>query len=188
VQENIRTIITWCDPHPEQSGRELSDIARDWNCTRREAAARLVPAGAIYYSMDEADVRRILAFPLTMIGSDGLPNDTRPHPRLWGTFPRVLGHYVRDVGLFPLEEAVRKMTGLTAQRFGLANRGMLREGYAADLVLFDPATIKDTATFDAPIALAEGIACVIVNGAASYAPKGGVTNRAGQLLTGRQPH
>ena len=95
----------------------------------------------------------------------------QPHPRLWGAFPRVLGHYARDVGLFPLEEAVRKMTSLTAAQFGLANRGLVREGYAADLVLFDPAHIKDTATFAEPIAAAEGIACVIVNGAVSYGRK-----------------
>ena len=186
VQDNIRTVVTWCDSYPEQAGRDLTDIARDWSCTRREAAARLVPAGAIYYSMDEADVRRILAFPLTMIGSDGLPNDTRPHPRLWGTFPRVLGHYARDVGLFTLEEAVRKMTGLTAQRFGLTERGLLREGYAADLVLFDPARIKDTATFDKPIARAEGILRVIVNGVVTYGAEGRLAGRAGKLLRGRQ--
>ncbi len=188
VQDNIRTVVASCAPYPEQSGRDLSDIARDWKCSRREAAERLQPASAIYYSMDESDVRRILAFPHTMIGSDGLPRGARPHPRLWGTFPRVLGHYVRDVGLFPLEEAVRKMTGLTAQRFGLVDRGLLREGHAADLVLFDPARIKDTATFKAPIAAAEGIALVIVNGVASYAPGGGVSNRAGRLLRGRQTH
>ncbi len=74
----------------------------------------------------------------TMIGSDGLPNDPLPHPRLWGAFPRVLGHYSRDVGLFPLEEAVHKMTGLTASRFGLEGRGCVRRGHHADLVLFNP--------------------------------------------------
>ncbi len=158
VQEDIRTLISWCDPYPELAGRDLGELAREWGCTMREAAERINPAGGIYFQMDEADVRRILAFPLTMIGSDGLPHDTRPHPRLWGALPRVLGHYARDVGLFPLEEAVRKMTSLTAAQFGLADRGLLREGFAADLVLFDPAHIKDTATFAEPIAAAEGIA------------------------------
>ena len=114
--------------------------------------------------MDEADVQRILAYPHTMIGSDGLPHDEHPHPRLWGTFPRVLGHYARDEGLFSLEEAVRKMTGLPASRFGLTDRGVLRAGAVADLVLFDPETVIDNATFDAPTAPAQGIELVIVAG------------------------
>ncbi len=123
-----------------------------------------MPAGAIYFQMDENDVRSILSFPLTMIGSDGLPHDKHPHPRLWGTFPRILGHYVREVRLFSLENAIHKMTGLTAARFGLADRGLLREGYAADLVLFDAARIRDTATYENPISAAEGISAVFVNG------------------------
>ena len=77
--------------------------------------------------MSEDDVRRVLSFPHTMIGSDGLPHDEHPHPRLWGTFPRVLGHYARDVKLFSLEEAVRRMTALSAAQFGLKDRGVLRE-------------------------------------------------------------
>ena len=90
-----------------------------------QAAEKLLPAGAIYFMMSEDDVRRVLSYPHTMIGSDGLPHDQHPHPRLWGTFPRVLGHYVRDVKLFPLEEAVRRMTALPAAQFGLKDRGML---------------------------------------------------------------
>ena len=114
--------------------------------------------------MSEDDVRRVLSYPHTMIGSDGLPHDEHPHPRLWGTFPRVLGHYVRDVKLFSLEEAVRRMTALPAAQFGLKDRGSLRAGAYADLVLFDPATIADTATFDKPKTPAAGIAWVLVNG------------------------
>ena len=186
VQEDIRTMVTWCTPHPELTGRELGDIAREWGCTMREAAERLNPAGGIYFQMDEADVRRILAFPRTMIGSDGLPHDTHPHPRLWGAFPRVLGHYARDERLFSVEEAVRKMTGLTAEQFGLRDRGLLREGFAADLVLFDPARVKDTATFEKPIAPAEGIERVVVNGVLSYTATLGVCGRAGRLLRGRR--
>src|SRR3546814_11249322 len=94
---------------------------------------------------------------LTMIGSDGLPHDTHPHPRLWGTFPRVLGHYSRDLGLFPIQTAVWKMTGLTASRFGLADRGVIPENAFADLVVFDPATIADVATFEAPMERLRGI-------------------------------
>jgi len=109
-------------------------------------------------------VREVLAFPHTMIGSDGLPSDRMPHPRLWGTFPRVLGHYAREAGLFTLEEAVRRMTGLPAERFGLAGRGVLREDAFADLTVFDPETIIDRATFAEPVQQAEGIAHVFVNG------------------------
>lgn len=97
-----------------------------------DAAARLMPAGAIYYNMDEQDVRRVMRYPVTMIGSDGLPNDPMPHPRLWGAFPRVLGHYSRDEQLFPLTTAVHKMTGLSAARFQLADRGLVKIGYFAD--------------------------------------------------------
>jgi N-acyl-D-aspartate/D-glutamate deacylase len=105
---------------------------------RAEAVRRLLPAGAIYFRMDEGDVQRILAFDETMIGSDGLPHDTAPHPRLWGAFPRVLGHYGRGLGLFPLEKAVHKMTGLTARNFGLADRGVLKEGAFADMPTGSP--------------------------------------------------
>jgi N-acyl-D-amino-acid deacylase len=114
--------------------------------------------------MDEADLQRILAFPSAMIGSDGLPHDAHPHPRLWGTFPRVLGRYAREVGLFPLEEAVRKMTSLPAAEFGLKNRGRLAPGLAADLVVFDPATVIDRATFERPTEAAAGIEMVLVGG------------------------
>src|SRR4029077_7903414 len=125
---------------------------------------KLLPAGAIYFSMDERDVQRILGFEHTMIGSDGLPHDAAPHPRLWGTFPRVLGHYSRALNLFPLETAVHKMTGLTAKTFGLADRGVLKEGFAADIVLFSENEIDGGAAFDRRIAPARGIDTVIVNG------------------------
>jgi N-acyl-D-aspartate/D-glutamate deacylase len=182
ARDDVRIMITWSTPHPEMSGRDLSDIAKEWGCSQREAGERLLPAGAIYFQMDEADVRAILKFPLTMIGSDGLPHDRHPHPRLWGTFPRILGHYARDVGLFSLEQAVHKMTGLTARRFGLADRGLLREGYAADLVLFDPAKVKDTATYAHPIQPAEGISAVYVNGQLAMEGAAMEGARAGRLL------
>ena len=88
---------------------------------------------------------------------DGIPTGEKPHPRLWGTFPRVLGHYSREVGLFPLETAVWKMTGLTARNFGLADRGSIVVGKQADLVLFDAGTVKDAATYEEPTRPAEGI-------------------------------
>ena len=178
-------MITWSDGAPEQSGRMLIDIAADWGVDLQRAARRLQPAGAVYHCMDASDVERILAHPLTMIGSDGLPVDPRPHPRLWGAFPRVLGHYARDRGLFSIETAVRKMTGLTADRFGLGDRGYVREGMAADLVLFDPARIADMATYDDPMRPAAGIVGVWVNGVHAYDGAGEVTGRAGRFL-GRQ--
>ena len=100
-----------------------------------------------------------------MIGSDGLPHDAAPHPRLWGSFARVLGHYSRGLNLFPLETAVYKMTGLTAKTFGLKDRGMLREGAYADIALFDAGSIDEVATFAEPIQPARGIDTVLVNGA-----------------------
>ena len=128
VTDAFRITITWSTPHPQMGGRDLQDIAAQWGVSLMAAAQRLQPAGAVYYGMDESDVRRILAHPLSMIGSDGLPDDPFPHPRLWGAFPRVLGHFSRDVGLFPLHTAVHKMTGLSAARFGLAERGEIHEG------------------------------------------------------------
>ncbi|UXY16853.1 D-aminoacylase [Chitiniphilus purpureus] len=174
--------ITWSEPHPEAAGRTLGEIAADWGVPLLEAARRLQPAGAVYHGMHEDDVRRILAHPLTMVGSDGLPDDPLPHPRLWGAFARVLGHYSRDVGLLPLAQAVHKMTGLSARRFGLAQRGLIRVGFHADLVLFDPATVRDTARFDAPVQAAQGIVGVWVNGVATYRDGAATGARAGRFL------
>lgn len=182
VDERVTITITWSAPHPEMGGQTLREIAAAWNLTQHEAAARLQPAGAIYHSIAEDDMHRILAHPATMIGSDGLPHDPRPHPRLWGTFPRVLGHYCRDQKLFSLPEAIRKMTGLSAQRFGLTRRGLVREGYYADLVLFDPAAIRDTATFAEPVSPALGIERVWVNGALACTSKGSTNARSGRFL------
>jgi len=181
---SARTIVTWCKPYPEYTGRDLDDIARERGKSRWDVVDELLPAGAIYFMMDEDDVQRIMAFPDTMIGSDGLPHDTHPHPRLWGTFPRVLGHYSRDLGLFPIETAVWKMTGLTASRFGLKDRGVIQENAFADLVVFDPATIADAATFEAPMARSHGIHDVYVNGVKVWGAEGRFTgNYAGRVLT-----
>ena len=184
VEDSVRIDITWSKPHPEAAGKTLAGIASEWAVSPTEAAARLLPAGAIYYCMSEEDVRRILQHPATMIGSDGLPNDPRPHPRLWGTFPRVLGHYCREEKLFSLAQAVHKMTGLPAQRFGLAGRGEIREGAHADLVLFDPATVRDTATFTQPARAAEGIAGVWVNGVLAYQDGKATGERSGRFIPG----
>jgi N-acyl-D-amino-acid deacylase len=182
VDERVKITITWSTPHPEVAGQTLAQIAEGWNVSQLDAARQLRPAGAIYHSISEQDMRRILSHPATMIGSDGLPNDPRPHPRLWGTFPRVLGRYSREEKLFSLPAAIHKMTGMPAQRFGLAGRGLIRKHYAADLVLFDPETILDTATFSDPIQPATGIAAVWVNGVLSYTAKGATGNRGGRFL------
>jgi len=180
ARDSTRVTVTWSDPYPEMNGRDLDDIAADWGVSIEQAIARLRPGGAIYHQMDGADLDRILAFPPSLVGSDGLPRDRRPHPRLWGTFPRVLGHFSRDRGLIPLELAVAKMTGQTARVLGLADRGFIREGYFADLVLFDPDAVLDLADYDAPTALSAGIARVLVNGAETWAdgkPSGAGTGR-----------
>jgi N-acyl-D-amino-acid deacylase len=126
-------------------------------------------ASMIYHKMAEEDVQRILREPFTMIASDSgvrgsSERDDAPHPRGYGNNVRVLGRYVRDLKLVSLEDAVRKMTSLPAQTFGLRDRGQVREGFAADLVLFDPATVRDRATFEKPYEKPEGIAFVVVNG------------------------
>jgi N-acyl-D-amino-acid deacylase len=133
--------------------------------------------------MAEEDVQRILRFEHTMIGSDGLPHDAFPHPRLWATFPRVLGHYSRALGLLSLEFAVHKMTGLTARTFGLADRGVLRERAYADVTLFDPKTIDEGATFDRPIAPAPGIHTVLVNGTSVWQQGQATGARPGRVLS-----
>lgn len=182
VDPRVKIEITWSTPYPQAAGRTLADIAAAWNLSQLDAARRLQPAGAIYHSIDEQDMRRILAHPATMIGSDGLPWDAHPHPRLWGAFPRVLGRYCREERLFPLPQAIRKMTSMPAQRFGLAQRGAIAENHWADLVLFDADNIHDTATFADPIRPAQGINAVWVNGTLSYTAQGLTGKRAGRFL------
>ncbi len=177
-----RVLVAWSEPHPELAGQLLADIAARWGCAQDVAIERLLPAGAIYYAMDEDDLRRVLAFPGAMIGSDGLPHDAFPHPRLWGTFPRVLGHYARDLGLFSLEEAVHRMSGAPATVFGLSGRGVIAAGSHADLVIFDPDAIRDTADFERPKQPAAGIDCVLVNGVVVWRDGGPTGERPGRVL------
>jgi N-acyl-D-amino-acid deacylase len=179
--------VSWSKSLPEHAGRDLDVIAKEMGVTEEEAIRRLSPAGGIYFRLDEADVQRILKFDQTMIGSDGLPHDAAPHPRLWGSFPRVLGHYGRLLGLFPLETAIYKMTGLTAKNFGLKDRGVLKEGAFADLALFDADTVGEAATYEAPIAPAHGIEAVIVNGAIVWRDGGSTGARPGRVLAREVP-
>ncbi|MFI9511067.1 amidohydrolase family protein [Nocardia sp. NPDC052566] len=137
----------------------------------------------------EENVRAIMVHAGHMGGSDALLAPARPHPRAWGTFPRYLGHYVRELGLLGLEECVHHLTGRPAARLRLHERGLVRAGYAADLVLFDPATITDTATFDNPKQQARGIAHVLVNGEFAIengAPTGTLAGRALRMDASRK--
>jgi len=177
-----RTMITWSKGYPQATGRDFSEVMAELGLDDEAAIARLAPAGAIYFLMAPADVDRIFAHPLTMVGSDGLPFDPHPHPRQWGTFTNVLRTMVRERRLLSLEAAIHKMTGLAADQYGIAERGRLREGYHADLVLFDPATVTDVATFSAPIQASQGIQAVWVNGRRVWDGERTGAERPGQVL------
>ncbi|SFD58221.1 N-acyl-D-amino-acid deacylase family protein [Paracidovorax konjaci] len=182
VGQSREVLVTWSRGDPSAAGRSLFALARERGCTPEALVERLAPAGAVYFAMDEGDVRRILAHPLTMVGSDGLAHDAVPHPRLWGTFPRVLGHYAREQRLFSLETAVHKMTGMSARRFGLQGRGRIAAGCAADIVVFDEAAVADRATFEQPTAPSAGIEAVFVNGRLACEQGRTVDAHAGQVL------
>ena len=184
----IDVLLSWSTPHPEMMGRTLASIAEEWGVDQKTACRRLQPGGACYFQMHEDDVKRVIAHPLSMIGSDGLPHDRHPHPRLWGAFPRVLARYWREQNLFPLETAIYKMTGLSARNFRLHQRGQLQPGWHADVVVLDPARVRDVATYQDPIAVSEGIEKVFVNGELAYvagnaeAANAKLQARAGRLL------
>ena len=182
VDERVKILITWSEKHPEMAKKYLSEIAEEWGTTQLEAAKKLQPAGAVYFSINEEDMKKIISHPKTMIGSDGLPHDPHPHPRLWGTFPRVIGKLSRDQKLFKLSEAVHKMTGLSAKNFRLYKRGLVREGFHADLVIFDPETIEDSSTFNKPATLSAGIQSVYVNGVKTFADSQLTGHRSGRYI------
>lgn len=170
--EPADVVIASAPGHPEWEGRSIAALAEAWAVAPGAAARRVLDAEGprctvTLHMMAEEDVRTVLRHPTTMIGSDGLPTlHGKPHPRLYGTFARVLGHYARDLGVLSLAEAVHRMTGLPARRFGLTDRGVLRPGAWADLVLFDPARIADVATYADPHHPPAGIAHVLVDGTA----------------------
>jgi len=178
---------------PELNGKTLADWAKQRGLEPTpENGAELVIEGQlkgggsmIYHVLDEADVQRILQHPQAMIGSDGRlsrPGETSPHPRAYGTFPRVLGRYARDLKLFPLETAVYKMTGQSATRLRLRDRGVLRAGNFADVVVFDAATIADRSTFADPHQYPVGIDFVFVNGVAAVDGGRFTDARAGRVI------
>lgn len=176
--------------------RRLADIAKTMNTTPAEAALRLFEASnsspiAIFFGLSEEDLKLAMKQPWVAVGSDsgavvGAMRDVGAHPRAYGTFPRILGHYVRDEKLFPLEEAVRKMTSLAASRAGLADRGVLRPGMKADVVVFNPATIADTSTYEDPHHFATGIRDVVVNGRAVVRDGAVTSELPGKVLRGAQ--
>lgn len=174
--ENIARAAGWdgifissCPAKPEAEGHSIAELGADAGKDGAdyvfdfliEVAGR---ATMILHMMDEADVRRVLAYEGAMIGSDGIPLPGKPHPRWAGTFARVVGRYRRDFHLFDLATAVHKMTGLAADRFGLPDRGYIAKGKAADLVVFDADTVNDCATFEEPLLAPAGVLDVIVNG------------------------
>jgi N-acyl-D-aspartate/D-glutamate deacylase len=138
---------------------------------------------AIAHVMSEKDVQTVLAHPRTMVGTDGLPTRAgKPHPRTYGTYPRVLQHYVAELGLLTLEEAVHRMTGMVARKLGMHDRGVLAPGAAADVVIFDPRRIEDHATYADPRRSPDGIAHVFVNGAWTVRDGKQTGARAGTVL------
>ena len=183
-------IVTW---DRSLQGKTLHDwaVRRGMPSTPESAVTLILEgvlnggAGMVYHVIDEADVKRIMAHPQTMIASDGRLTklgDGVPHPRNYGTFPRVLGHYVRDERVLTLQEAVHKMTGMPAKRLGLLDRGCVRDGCVADLALFDAAKVRDVGTFTDPHHYPEGIPWVLVNGEPVIANGSLTSARPGRVL------
>src|SRR4051795_10302115 len=181
-------------------GMTISQIAKTMGKDPRDAVIDLVIAdhgesSVITSIMDEGDVRTALKHPLVGVGTDsgaqaedGRLSESKSHPRAWGSFPRILGHYVRDEHLLTLEEAVRKMTSKAAARVHLTDRGVLRPGLAADITVFDPATIRDVSTFDDPKHYAEGVRHVLVNGKRVVSDGAITAERPGRPLRGPGVH
>src|SRR4051795_3261555 len=184
-----------CDGDHALDGKRLGDVTKGRGLeptidNAAETVFWIVEKGGcagIFHAIDEQDLQRILRHPATMIGSDGevpIFGEASPHPRSYGTFVRVLGRYVRELKTITLEDAVRKMSAFPAQRIGLTDRGVLRAGMKADIAIFDPATVRDTATFEKPHSYAEGVSWVIVNGQVAV-ENGAMTDaRPGRVLYG----
>jgi dihydroorotase/N-acyl-D-amino-acid deacylase len=184
-----------CDWDHSLDGKRLGDVTKGRGLeptidNAAETALWIVESGGcagIFHAISEEDLQRILRHPATMIGSDGevpIFGQANPHPRSYGTFVRVLGRYVRELKVITLEDAVRKMSAFPAQRIGLADRGVLREGMKADIAVFDPATVRDVATFERPHQYAEGVIAVIVNGQVAFENGTMTAARPGRILFG----
>ena len=185
--------LAHCDFSADMAGKNLADVARMRGMeptieNGAEAAMWIVEQGncqGVYHAMSEQDLERIMRHPATMIASDGwvqILGEGVPHPRSYGTFPRVLGVYVRERNVITLEDAIRKMTSFPAQRLRLGDRGVLKPGLKADITVFDPARVRDMATFEKPHQYAEGFSSVIVNGQVVFDGKTMTSARPGKLL------
>src|SRR5438034_11842401 len=190
-------VIARCEWDASLAGKSLADVARLRGMeptveNAAEVGLWIVEQGGcqgIFHAISEEDLERILRHPATMIGSDGeIPvfGKDHPHPRSYGTFVRVLAVYVRERKTITLEDAVRKMSSFPAQRLGLLDRGMLRPGMKADIAVFDPARVRDAATFERPHQYAEGVSAVIVNGQVVFERGAMTAARPGKVLYKRQ--
>jgi dihydroorotase/N-acyl-D-amino-acid deacylase len=187
--------LSRCAWNPSLDGKRLGDVtkARGLEPTLHNAAETVLwivesgGCGGIYHAIEEQDLQRILRHPATMIASDGgVPvfGEASPHPRNYGTFSRVLGRYVRELKVLSVEDAVRKMSAFPAQRLGLADRGVLREGLKADIAVFNPDTVRDLATFERPHKYSEGVSLVLVNGQVVFENGAVTAARPGRILYG----
>jgi N-acyl-D-amino-acid deacylase len=186
--EQIPSIIASVKFNKEKyEGKYVSQIAQELDLPPDDAVRKILQdeentPSVIMFTMHEDDVRRVVAYPHAMAGSDGLPTDGKPHPRLYGTMARFIEQYVRNEPVLSLEEAVRKMTSLPAAKHRIARRGVLQPGWYADIVIFDPETIADVATYDDPRRYPAGIECVIVNGQVAAQDGRQTAARAGRML------
>lgn len=187
--------LALCNHDASLAGKNIAQVTRERGVelTMENAAETvliLVERGgcaAVYHAIGAEDVERVMRHPATMIASDGgiIPfGQGAPHPRSYGTFARVLGVYVREKGVLPLEEAVKKMSAMPAARLGLKDRGLVKVGMKADLAVFDPKTVRDMATYEKPHQYAEGFSAVIVNGAVVYEDGVMTDARPGRVLYG----
>lgn len=192
-----RTVIAHTPPGPYDSyvGRTVMDVAADRGFGPSRALVEILrgqqgQVSVVQHSMDEADVRQVMSRPYVAVASDGwvleCPGEGRPHPRSLGTFVRMLGHYRRDEGLVDLPEAVRRMTSLPASRLGWLDRGVVRVGAVADLVAFDPDTVRDNATFDDPWQLATGVQYTLLAGVPVLAHGVPTGTPAGRIIRHRR--
>ena len=186
-------VIASCVQRKEWEGKSIATLVAAMGVPLADGVARILDAepGAtiIAHTMCEDDVHTVMRHPSTMIGSDGLPTLAgKPHPRLFGTFARVLGRYSRELGVLSMAEAVHRMTGMPATRFGLADRGVVRAGALADLVVFDPATVIDRGTYETPAVSPAGIPHVLVNGSFVVRDAAATDLRPGRVLRRRSAH
>jgi N-acyl-D-amino-acid deacylase len=180
-------VLAFCKNEKELEGKSILEIAEERNQEPAETAFDVLMEEegdviAVIHAMSEEDVRTVMKHPLVIFGTDGIPSPGKPHPRLYGTYPRILGKYVRDEGVLSLEEAIRKMTSLPAQKLRLTDRGTIAKGGIADLVLFNPSTIREKSTYSEPDQRPDGIEYVLVNGSIAIEQDKLVNAQKGEIL------